>query len=64
MSAIRNTNPFNKIEPGVVLEVTADSENEATSLVDIYLEANLKNEEIGWDPKISEEDGKYYIRLV
>jgi len=60
-----NQNPFGNIEGGVILKVIgADSESAATSAVEEYLRDNDKEEEVGYDASVSEEEGVFFVRLV
>ncbi|MDR6196149.1 hypothetical protein [Siphonobacter sp. SORGH_AS_0500] len=61
-SEIHNTDRGGKIAPGVVLEITANSEKEAITLVEIYLDANISS--LRWNPQIPEKNGVYYFTLA
>jgi hypothetical protein len=62
---IKNRNPFNVIEAGVILEVSnAENEAIATTAVENYITKAGKENEVGYDASVSQEDGVYFIRLV
>ena len=64
MAIVTNKNPFGNLEDGVILKVEgAESEGEATSAVDAYLEEQGR-EDLGWYTSVDSEDGAYYIKLA
>ena len=64
MAIVTNKNPFGNLEDGVILKVEgAESEGEATSAVDAYLEEQGR-EDLGYythGTRMEPEDGAYYV---